>query len=437
MYLIEWSKIFSRKPTTGPAPVCASEGEATAECGPTKLKRWWPVVSRTVWALGFTSLLTDISSEMVASILPVYLVLYLGISPLAFGVVDGIYRGVAAVVRVAGGVLADRWHLHKTVAVVGYGLSAACRLLIFAAGNAWGIISAIVTMDRIGKGIRTAPRDALISKRSPTARLATAFGVHRALDAVGALLGPVFALGLLTLMPHAFNVLFVASFGLAILGLGIITLFVPAVEADDKPVPATPVSLKTALQLLGEARFRALVLAAIVLGLASISDGFVFLILQRRMAVGMAAFPLLYVGASLITSLFAIPCGRLADRVGRSGVLLGGYGLLALVYVVLLLPGVGWWQIAAVLFLLGVFYAATDGVLTAMAAAALPSSHSGSGLAVLATASDLARLTASVLFGFLWSLAGSTHATIYYLLALAVAITAAAFFLIRPKPYAI
>ncbi|MFZ0828981.1 MAG: MFS transporter [Verrucomicrobiia bacterium] len=418
-------------------------------------------MSRTVWALGFTSLLTDVSSEMVASILPVYLVLYLGISPLAFGVVDGLYQGAAALVRIAGGVLADRWRLHKAVAVLGYGLSAACRLLIFVAGGAWGMIAAIITLDRIGKGIRTAPRDALISATSPKPGLATAFGVHRALDAVGAMLGPVLAFVLLAMMPRAFDVLFVASFGVALLGLGVITLFVPAVTSDEKndspppvrlqtdlehcfkcrhcghgPAP-TPVTLRTALQLLGDARFRPLILTAVVLGLASISDGFIFLVLQRRLDVGIAAFPLLYVGTSLFTSVFAIPCGRLADRVGRTRVLLGGYGVLSLVYLILLLPAAGGlYQIAAVLFLLGVFYAATDGVLTAMAAAALPISHAGSGLAVLATASDLSRLAASVLYGFLWSRTSINQATGYYLLALAMAIIAASLFLNRSKLHA-
>jgi nitrate/nitrite transporter NarK len=144
-----------------------------------------------VWALGITSLLTDVSSEMVSSILPVYLVLYLGMSPLAFGVVDGLYQGAAALVRIAGGILADRWRRHKELAALGYGLSAACRRLIFVAGNAWTAIAGIIAIDRIGKGIRTAPRDALISQRTPSHSLATAFGVHRSLDAAGAMLGPV------------------------------------------------------------------------------------------------------------------------------------------------------------------------------------------------------------------------------------------------------
>ena len=188
-----------------------------------------------MWALGFTSLLTDISSEMVSSVLPIYLVLYMGMSPLMFGLVDGIYQGAAAIVRVAAGVLADRWNRHKEVAAWGYGLSAACRLLIPAAGNAWGSIAAIIALDRVGKGIRTAPRDALIAQRSRSSDLATAFGVHRSLDAAGAMLGPVIAFGLLALLPNKFDVLFVASFGIAIVGLGVILLFVPArIRTRDK-----------------------------------------------------------------------------------------------------------------------------------------------------------------------------------------------------------
>ena len=435
MYSIDWSKVFSRKQRAGSAPAGA---KPSIEVNESKQKGWLPTVSKTVWALGFTSLLTDISSEMVASILPVYLVLYLGISPVAFGMLDGIYQGAAALVSVASGVLADRWRRHKEVAALGYGLSAACRLLILVAGNAWGIIAAIITLDRIGKGIRTAPRDSLISQRSPEPELATAFGVHRAMDAVGAMLGPVLAFALLALMPRRFDVLFVASFGVAIIGLGSITLFVPSVVTGERQISRTPDSLRKALQLLGNARFRVFVFTGAVLGLATISESFIFLMLQRRFDVGISAFPLLYVGTSLFTSAFAIPCGRLADRLGRTRVLLGGYGVLAMVYVILLLPAAGGLLlIAAVVFLLGFFYAATDGVLTAMAAAALPMEHSGSGLAVLATATNLARLAASVTFGLLWSHAGIGPATVCYLLALTVAILGAYFVLNRPKQHVI
>src|SRR5215216_1313925 len=149
------------------------------------------VVGRTVLLLGLTSLFTDVSAEMVATVLPLYLVYTLGLSPLAFGVADGLYQGGAALVRVASGFVGDRWRRHKTVAAVGYGLSAACKLGYLVVGGALGGLSALILLDRTGKGIRTAPRDALISLSTPREHLGRAFGVHRALDTAGAMIGPL------------------------------------------------------------------------------------------------------------------------------------------------------------------------------------------------------------------------------------------------------
>jgi MFS family permease len=186
------------------------------------------------------------------------------------------------------------------------------------------------------------------------------------------------------------------------------------------------------MQLLGPGKFRGLVIAGALLALATVSDSFIYLILQRRLQFGSTGFPLLYVGTFLVAALFSIPCGRLADRFGRGKMFLGGYAMLALVYGTLLLPiGGGVFLILPVVLALGMFYAATDGVLAAMAAAALPASHVGSGLAVLATATSLARLGASVLFGFLWTRIGLGGATAAYLATLAPAIVCAWFVLNR------
>ncbi len=431
MYSIEWSKIFSRSPR--PVPGTGSGAGPGENAAATGWRKHLPKVSPTVWALGWTSLLTDISSEMIASVLPVYLVLHLGMSPLAFGVVDGIYQGAAAIVRLAGGVLSDRWARHKEVAAFGYGLSAACRLLILIAGSSWGVITTIISLDRIGKGVRTAPRDALISRSTPKESLATAFGVHRGMDAVGAMVGPVLAFSLLALLPEAYDVLFVASFGVALIGFATIVVFVPrpALVAGPSATPGKPSALRT---WPADPRFRALLCAGMLLSLATISDSFIFLVLQQRLGIGATAFPLLYVGTSLVTSMFAVTCGRLADRHGRARMLLIGYAVLVLLYVLLLLP----FDAVAVAFvavgLLGVYYAATDGVLTAMAAALLPATEVGSGLAVLATVTNLARLLASVAFGFLWSRLSAHSATIGYLAILVVAVAAAAFLLENSKP---
>src|SRR5262249_22370723 len=166
-------------------------------------------MSANVLFLGLTSMVTDISSEMISTILPLYLVFTLHLAPLEFGIVDGLYQGAAALVRVASGFVADRWRRHKEVAALGYALSAVCKLGILAAGSVWTALAGIVLIDRIGKGIRTAPRDALISLSSPQEELGTAFGVHRALDTAGAMIGPLVAFGLLALTPGAFDAIFV------------------------------------------------------------------------------------------------------------------------------------------------------------------------------------------------------------------------------------
>jgi MFS family permease len=380
-----------------------------------------PGVSRNVVYLGLTSLITDISSEMVSAVLPVYLMFYLRLSPLEFGLVDGLYQGVAAVVRVGGGLVADRWRRHKEVAAAGYALSAACKLAFLAAGSAWAALATVVVLDRTGKGVRTAPRDALISLSTPRAALATAFGVHRAFDTAGAMLGPLVAFALLALVPGAFDAIFVVSFCLAVMGVGVLVLFVenpPAATAARGRVP----SLRAALGLLAAPRFRALVLAGALLSLATISDGFIYLTLQRRLSFGVGYFPLLYVATALVYLLLAVPVGRLADRAGRERVFVAGYALLGGVYAILLLPTTNLPVLLGCLVLLGAYYAATDGILMALASAVLPADLRTSGLALLTTATGLARLLASVLFGALWTWSSVHTAIILYGAALALAI---------------
>jgi MFS family permease len=415
MYVIEWALLHKLRLRSAPATAESTHAPAASRAHP---------VSRTVWVLGLTSLLTDVSSEMVASVLPAYLVLYLGLSPLAFGFIDGLYQGLAALLRVAAGTFADSRRKHKEVAVAGYAASAACRLLILAAGSAWSTIAGVVALDRLGKGIRTAPRDALIAQSTPRESLATAFGVHRSMDAAGAMLGPVVAFALLMAVPYRFDLLFTASFGFAVLGVGAIVLLLPpALRRPEADQPRT--SLRTLLHTLAEPQFRALVIAGSALGLATISDSFIFLMLQRRLGMAATAFPLFYVGTSLFTALFAWMLGRAADRIGRKPIMLAGYGLLGSLYGLLLaFPSSGITFGVLTLALLGAYYAATDGVLTALAAAILPSRHHGSGLAVLASATNIARLLASVAFGWMWTMYGTQPAVAISLVALMVSILA-------------
>jgi MFS family permease len=389
-------------------------------------RRVGPRVSATVVLLGVCSLLTDISSEMVSAVLPLWLITVVGLQPIQYGIIDGLYQGAAAFVRLAGGFIGDRRGKHKGVAAFGYGLSAVCKLALLAVGNAFGSITAIIMLDRSGKGLRTAPRDAMISMSSRKEDLGTSFGVHRAMDTVGALLGPLIAFGLLAIAPLAFDTLFLVSFCFAIAGVGVIVLLVREPKRTAPVADAEPVRLRSAFGLLGERRFRGLFIAASVLGLATVSDGFIYLTLQRQLDLDAALFPLLFTGTAVTWMLLAAPVGRLADRVGRGRVLLAGYVLLLAVYGVLLGPATGTAAVLVALFLLGAYYAATDGVLMALGSSHVSEELLGSGLALLGTAVSIARLLASVMFGALWTWLGLQTALAMFAGALVVAMLVAA-----------
>ncbi len=402
-----------------------------------------PRVSRTVLLLGLTSLFTDISSEMVVTVLPLYLVYVGQFSPVAFGFVDGIQRGAAALVGLAGGFVGDRLERHKEVASVGYGLSALVKLGLATAGTALSAISALVLVDRIGKGIRTAPRDAMISLATPEEDLGAAFGVHRALDTVGAMLGPLAAFAILAVAANAFTTVFLVSFFIAVIGVAILVLLVPRpgatepeaqVQAQAAAVPARPrLTLRAALVVARERRFRGLLVAAGALALATASDAFVFLVLQDKLDLSLGLFPLLFVGMTSVYMLLAVPVGRLADRVGRGRVLLAGYALLLGVYAALLAPLGGPLLVALALTLMGTYYAATDGVLAALGSAVVPQAVRGSGLALLNTTTGIAKLLSSVAFGALWTLTSTSTAIVVFGAALALAMGLAALSLARTR----
>jgi len=391
-------------------------------------RQTWRRIAPNVWFLGLTSLLTDVSSEMVASILPLYLVIGLGLSPFLFGVVDGLYPGVTALVRWGAGVLGDRTRQHKALAAAGYGVSAASRLAWLLVGGHVPGIMATVTADRIGKGVRTAPRDALISLSSPPEALGAAFGVHRAMDAAGAMFGPLVAALVLWLGPQRFDLVFLVSFSLWIIGLAVLVLFV-----GHPPAPAvTTPAVRPRAGLVP--RHRALwvtLVAGAGLALVTVSDAFIYLVLQRRGMVAPASIPLLYVGTSASYLLLAVPMGTLADRLARWKVFVLGHVCLAIVYAVLLAPGFGSAALPLVLLFLGAYYAATDGVLAAMTSAALPPPERGSGLGLLATATSLGRLGASLIFGWLWSARGEATALVTFAAALPLVLAAGGVLLAR------
>ncbi|MFC9638535.1 MFS transporter [Streptomyces mirabilis] len=440
-------------------------------------------VAPTVLALGAVSLITDVSSEMVTAVLPLYLVTGLGLSPLGFGLLDGIYNGFSALVRLIGGHLADRGGgRHKWVAGFGYALSAACKPLLLLA-HTLTPIGLILAADRTGKGLRTAPRDALISLSSTPETRGRAFGVHRAMDTAGALFGPLVAFLILRATVDGYDAVFTVSFCVAVVGVLVLVLFVPnsvngartkpdpdgartksgpddartksapdgtrtksapdsarspatgtapqAISGDTAPRP----TLRAALALLARPDLRRVTLCALLLGLATVSDSFVYLLLQRRLGVPDRWFALLPLGTAAAFLLLAVPLGRLADRVGRWRVFLAGHGALLLAYALLLTSWHGTALPYAVLLLHGCFYAATDGVLMAVASESVPEELRSSGLALVQTGQALARFVCSLGFGAAWTAWGDRTA----LTASTVALALCALFTLtlrRPTPSA-
>src|SRR5882757_1661976 len=415
--------------STPPAATAPSES-APAESAPSARKTIpgrpsaRTALTGTVFALGAVSLITDISSEMVTAVLPLYLVTGLGLSPLGFGLLDGVYNGFSALVRLVGGHLADRGGRHKAVAAVGYGLSALCKPLLLMA-HTLPLIGVVLAADRTGKGLRTAPRDAMISLSAAPEARGRAFGVHRAMDTTGALLGPLAAFLILRQAAEGYDAVFTVSFCVAVLGVVVLLLFVPSRAAEPVPVPGpvpVPVprpaapdgparpTLRAAVGLLGRRELRGLTLCAVALGLATVSDSFVYLMLQRRLGVPDRWFALLPLGTAGAFLLLAVPLGRWADRVGRWRVFVGGHVALLCAYGLLLghlragiLP-------YAVLALHGAFYAATDGVLMAAAAGSVPAALRSSGLALIQTGQAAARFVCSLAFGAAWTAWGDRTA---------------------------
>lgn len=375
-------------------------------------------VSSVVWTLGFVSLLTDISSESVAAILPLYLTSAVGLSTIGYGFVDGLYQGVSAIVRIGGGWAADRYDRPKPVAVVGYGLSAVARVgMLFATGMA--SISAVVSADRIGKGIRTAPRDAMISAATPTAHLGRAFGVHRTLDTVGAAIGPLLAFVILWAIPDGYRTVFVVSFAFAVVGVALLVLLVPG---GGLRTAGQRLSAPFRWRDLGDRRLLRLLVVVSVLGVLTVGDGFLYLALQDRSDFAATWFPLLYVGTNVAYLSLAVPIGRIADRVGRAKTLALGHVALLAAYAGAALPTAAAWPTVVTLLLLGLFYAATDGVTAAVAGQLVAESARASGIAAAQTCVALARMACSIGFGVLWYAVGPRSALLVMGAGLLVAI---------------
>lgn len=359
-------------------------------------------IPRGIWALGFVSLLMDVSSEMIHALLPVYLVGTLGISTLAVGFIEGIAESTASIVKVFSGALSDWLGRRKLLAAIGYGLAALTKP-VFPLAQTVGWVVAARFVDRVGKGIRGAPRDALIADLVPPGMSGAAFGLRQSLDTTGAYLGPLLAIALMWLsaddIPLVFWCAVLPAFGaFALIVFGVRD--VPR-EAAARP-PHTPLSRAELARL--PPLYWWVVAVAAVFTLARFSEAFLVLRAQE-LKLELALIPLVLVLMNVVYALVAYPFGKLADRLDRGALLATGFGVLVLADLVLALPG-GLPGLAAGVMLWGLHMGMTQGLLAALVADAAPASLRGTAFGMFNLVSGVALLLASVLAGGLWQRIG-------------------------------
>jgi MFS family permease len=362
-----------------------------------------PAIPRGVWVLGFVSLLMDISSEMIHSLLPLYLTVGLGASALAVGVIEGVAEATALIVKVFSGTLSDRWKKRKAITAFGYGLAAFSKPL-FAIATGPLLVFAARFLDRIGKGIRGAPRDALIADLTPAEIRGAAFGLRQSLDTVGAFAGPLLAMVLMLAWNDDFRAVFWVAVIPAMLSFLLAAFAVREPEAAPTAAKTEVIRLDRAmLGRLGPA-FWGVTAAATAMTLARFSEA--FLILRGSdLHLQTAYAPLILVGMNVIYAAVAYPVGRLADRVSRRTLLFIGIAFLVAADIVLALAsslamlGVG-------VALWGLHMGFTQGVFSAMVAQSAPAVLRGTAFGVFNLASGVAMLVASALAGALWQFVG-------------------------------
>jgi MFS family permease len=356
----------------------------------------------SIWMLGFVSLFMDISSEMIHGLLPAFLVTVLGASAAMVGLIEGIGEGTASISKLFSGWVSDRLGKRKTLTVLGYGLGALSKPLFALAPSASFVLLARFS-DRIGKGIRGAPRDALVGDLAPPGLRGAAYGLRQSLDTVGAFAGPLIAMALMALFEDNFRLVFWLAVipGLAAVAILVLGVREPArLRPEEKlRIPIRPADLR----MLGRA-FWAVVIIGAVLTLARFSEAFLLL---RAGDAGLtpARVPLVLVVMNIVYAASAYPMGALSDRAGRKLILAAGFGVLIAADLVLALaPGI--WTVMIGVCLWGLHMGMTQGLIAALVAEAAPAPLRGTAFGLFNFASGIALLLASLIAGLLWTWAG-------------------------------
>lgn len=357
-----------------------------------------------VWMLGIVSLLMDISSEMIHSLLPLFMVGVLGASALSVGLIEGLAEATALIVKVFSGALSDALGRRKGLAVLGYGLGALAKPL-FALAPGLGMVLGARVLDRVGKGIRGAPRDALVTDITPPEIRGAAFGLRQSLDTVGAFLGPLLAAALMVLWTDDFRSVFWVALVPGLLAVAVLVLGVREPEPERHPPVHQAPLMRWATLTRFDRRYWWVVGLGALFTLARFSEAFLVLRAQQG-GIPVATVPLIMVAMNLVYAGTAYPFGRLSDRMSHRTLLAWGLGVLILADLVL--AGADHWPgVLAGVALWGVHMGLTQGLLAAMVAASAPPELRGTAFGFFSLVSGLAMLAGSAIAGFLWDRSGA------------------------------
>ena len=353
---------------------------------------------RNVWVAGWVSFFMDVSSEMVYPLVPLFLSSTLGVSKSAVGLIEGLAEATASVLKLFSGALADRFGKNKFLMGLGYGISTASRPLLAMAGG-WGMVLTGRMADRTGKGIRTAPRDAIIALSTSPDRLGSAFGFHRAMDTAGAVVGPALALLLLAFWPSDYRLVFWCSILPGIVAVLLIVFFISA----DGPAPIRREAFTLSLHGFDSGFMRFM----LVIGLFSLGNSSNAFLILKAEQVGMSGgwISAVYLTFNAVYAAMSMPAGMAADRLGRRLIIIAGFGLFACVYAGAALATTPW-HMAGLFVIYGFYMGLTDGVQRAYLATLIPDHRKATGFGLYHMIVGLAILPASVVAGTLWDHVG-------------------------------
>jgi MFS family permease len=390
--------------------VTAPDIFSSAGNAPKQQKVGWRKLPRNVWIVTITSFLTDISSEMVINLVPLFLTNVLGVRTGVIGLIEGLAEMSASLLKIFSGWLSDQLGQRKWLAVTGYGLSTLAKPFLYFA-TTWGWVLGVRFTDRVGKGIRTAPRDALIADSITERHRGLAFGLHRAGDTAGALIGLLIALGVIwitqgnnfTLARPAFQTVVLLSIIPA--ALAVLVLATGAKDVPDMPDQS---GRAPNLSLKGfDTRFKRFLMAMVLFTLGNSSDAFIILRAQER-GLSVPGVMGLLITFNLVYSLVSGPAGALSDRLGRRRLMVGGWLTYALIYLGFALAG-AIWQVWLLFALYGLYYGMTEGVGKALVADLVQPDQRGTAYGLFNAAVGLTVFPASLIAGILWQGVGDWH----------------------------